>query len=252
MAPTMTAELLPELGAIRLTITTALDLATLMRADVNGTATVRTRAGGLATQAPSAIIITDYEPGQGTVHYTATDTAGGSASLALEFALDSPWLFVPVMPSYSARLTSVLSYAAQVPSRSTELEPLGREFPTVVIRPMGSKRGSLGLYAGTHEQAQAIVDALGKGEVLMLRQPEHRRMDMYFIARSVDIGVLQVGGASTEFGVTVDYLQVARPTGPLASALGWTFAAVDASADSFATITSRYASFEALRLNEPL
>lgn len=251
--PTITAELLPESAAVRLTIATTTALVSLTRADSSGTASVRVRPGDVFGYIPGAgvnIITTDYEPAQGAVVYTVTDSAGASAQVSVSFALDGPWLFVPVLPNYSSKLQSVTSYTAQVSGRSTVLEPLGKTTPTVVIRPMGSKRGNLGLWAGTYAAAQGILDTLSRGEVLMLRQPEHQGMDMYFIAQDADIATLAVAGQDTVWGVQVGYLQVARPTGDLAAALGWDFTAVAAAAPDFATLRLQYATFEDLRLNE--
>lgn len=250
---TITAELLPATAAIRLTITTTTALVSLVRADNNGTANVRTRGGDVLGVIPPAgvdIVTTDYEPSAGTVVYTATDTLGAIAQVTVQFALPAPWLFVPVMPSYSSQLQTVTGYNAQVPGRSTVHEPLGKTNPTVVIRSMGSKRGALGLWAGTHAAAQGILDTLSRGEVLMLRQQEHQGMDMYFIALAADLDTLAVAGAETVWGVTVQYIQVSRPQGNLASALGWDFAALGASAPDFASLRTKYATFEAMRLNE--
>ena len=250
---TITAELLPETAAIRLTITTTTALVSLVRADNNGTANVRTRGDDVLGFIPAPgvdIVATDYEPSAGTVVYTATDTAGATAQVTVEFTLDTPWIFVPVMPNYSSQLQTVTAYNAQVPGRSTVHEPLGKQAPTVVIRAMGTKRGQLGLWAGTHQAAQGILDTLSRGEVLMLRQQEHAGMDMYFIALDADLDTLTVAGAGTLLGVTVRYLQVSRPVGNLAAALGWDFAALGASAPDFAALTTKYATFEAMRLNE--
>jgi hypothetical protein len=73
---------------------------------------------------------------------------------------------------------------------------------------------------------------------------------MYFIAEDADIDTLAVAGAGTVWGVQVGYLQVARPTGDLAAALGWDFLAVSNAAPDFNTLRTKYATFEDLRLNE--
>jgi len=120
----------------------------------------------------------------------------------------------------------------------------------VVIRSMGTKRGTLGLWAGTYDAAEQILATLSRGEVLMLRQAEHRGMDMYFIADDAALDTLAVAGQDTVWGVSVRYVQVARPIGNLAAALGWDFAALGGSAATFAELRTRYATFEDMRLNE--
>jgi hypothetical protein len=249
--PTITAELLPEIGGIRLTIATTLSLASLQRADINGTTQVRVRQDGLQLPGGStSILLTDYEPAHGGVIYTATDTAGASGQVSVQFALGSPWLFVPVLPNFSSRLETVTAYGARVESRSTILEPPGRPDPVVVMRTMGTKRGRIGLWAGTYAAAQQLLDTVTRGEILMLRQPEHLGMDMYFTAVDADIETLAIAGSGTVWGVQVSYCQVARPADPLGAALGWTFASVSASADSFAELQTKYATFEDLRLDK--
>jgi len=253
MATTLTAEALPELAQVRLTITTDEALVSLVRADANGTASVRTRGDDVLGIIPPPgvdIVTLDYEASQGSIVYTATTTSGATAQATVSFALLQPWIFVPVMPNYSTALQTVTGYNAQVPGRSTIHEPLGKREPTVVIRSMGTKRGTLGLWAGTYDAAEQILTTLSRGEVLMLRQAEHRGMDMYFIADDAALDTLAVAGQDTVWGVSVRYVQVARPIGNLAAALGWDFAALGGSAATFAELRTRYATFEDMRLNE--
>lgn len=195
-----------------------------------------------------ALYVDDYEPAAGPVNYWA-ETSAGTVPVSLSFDLGSPWLFVPLQPAYSAELVSVTAYNATRPGRSTVLEPIGRRDPVVITRAMGSRRGSLSAFAGPHAAALELLAACDRGEVLMLRQPEHAGLDMYFICEAANVETLEVEGAKTLWGVSLDYIEVSRPTDDITGALGWTFAELAASAPSFATVTRRYTSFENLRLD---
>jgi len=250
MTVTMTATPAPETGSVQLRLTGAGTVTRLERADSNGTASVRTLPGVLPwTYAGSDLIIDDYEPGAGAVNYWA-ETDAGTVPVSVTFELLSPWLFVPLQPAYSAELKSITSYNAGRPGRSSVLEPIGRRDPVVITRAMGSRRGQLSAFAGaTYAAARELEAACDRGEVLMLRQPEHAGLDMYFICESSNIEPLLVEGGKTLWGVSLDYIEVSRPAENIAGALGWTFAELAASAPSFSTITRRYATFEDLRLD---
>jgi len=245
----MTATPLPATGRVQLRLTGAGTVTRIDRADGNGTTNVRTLPGVLPwTYAGSDLLIDDYEAGNGLVSYTAG--AGVTASCTLE--LENPWLFTPLQPAYSAAVKALTGYSARRASRSSVIEPLGRPDAIVISRAMGQRSGALTAYAGSYAEAAAMLDACDRGEILMLRQAEHTGMDMYFTAREAGIEVLTADAGNTLFGVSLEYLEVARPGGDLAGALGWTFAAAALSAPDFATITRRYATFEDFRLDNRL
>jgi hypothetical protein len=129
-------------------------------------------------------------------------------------------------------------------------EAINRADPIVITRSMALRRGQVTVYAGDYEQAAGILDSCDRGQVLMLRQPEHAGMDMYFIAEKTAVAVARAEGANTLWSVAIDYVEVTRPTADIAGALGWTFAALAASAPDFWTLTHRYASFEDMRLDQ--
>lgn len=249
MTIALTATAQPATASVRLRFTGAGTLTRVERADANGTVAVRTLPGVLPwTYGASDLYLDDYEPAAGAVVYTAFTTTGTvTASVSLE--LQTPWLFVPLRPSYSVALKAVTDYGAQREGRTTVLEPLGREDDLVITRRMGKRRGQLKAYAGSYADAAAIVAACDRGEVLMYRQQEHPGMDMYFVADRAGIETLSIAGAGTLWGAAVEYLEVSRPAGNLAGALGWTFAALAASAPDFATLRRRYATFEDMRLD---
>lgn len=204
--------------------------------------------GGLsvAMGATQDLILTDYEAASGDVMYTA----GAATTASISWALPDPWLFVPVMPAYSVRLKSLLEYSAGGESLGTVHELLGREDPVAVLRGMSTRRGTLRLYCGTFAEAITVVEATRRGEVLMLRQPEHRGLDMYFTATSYGIPTLTTDGGASVFGVDISYVQLARPSGDLSGSLGWTFAALAAAYPTFSALPGAFETFQDVLLNE--
>lgn len=242
----ITIQAQPDNGALQLTITATEQIDRVTRTDANGVAEVRTLPGIFPKAAGgAALVLTDYEAASGAVSYTA-----GTATKTITWALPGPWLFVPVMPNYSVQLKTLLDYSAGGQSLGSVHELLGREDPVAILRGMGSRRGSLRLYCGTFAEAQQVVGALRRGQVLMLRQPEHQGMDMYFTATSYGLPILETRGAASVFGVDLGYIQLARPAGDLSGSLGWTFAALASAWPSFATLPAKYATFQDVRLNQ--
>lgn len=242
----ITLQAQPGNGAIQLTITATEQLDRVMRSDANGVAEVRTLPGVFPKAAGGAdLVLTDFEAASGAVSYTA-----GTATKSITWALAGPWLFIPVMPNLSVQLASILDYSAGGQSLGSVHELLGRSAPVAILRDMGSRRGSLRIYAGTLAQALRVVNAARQGQVLMLRQPEHQGMDMYFTATGYGTPVLETRGAGTVFGVDLSYIELDRPAGPLSGALGWTFAALASAWPSFATLPAKYATFQDVRLNQ--
>lgn len=255
MTTTITLEPLPTLGALRLHIAADFKVAAINRTDANGTAPVRLRAGVLPQPAVVALTVDDYEAAAGMVTYTLTgQTTGGAAASATvpgTMTLDSPWLGMPIMQTFSQRIESVLTYGADIGGRSGIVEPPGRNDPIVILRRMGLRRGQMQLWAGAHANVASIRGALGRGEIMMLRQPEHAGMDMYFVADRASVDTLTAAAAGTKFAVTVSYIEVARPYGFLASAPGWDFEQLATAYPDFLSVASAYPDFASLSLNEP-
>lgn len=257
MANTGSLQVRNDLGAMRLTITADFDVDNITRTDANGTQPVRLREGALPLPAAGPAVIDDYEAAAGPISYTMSGTAPGAPAGPRQaftrsglMTLETAWLGVPIMQSYAQPLDSVLNYDANVPGRSTVHEPPGRRDPIVVLRKMGTRRGSMELWAGAYERTGEILAALSRGEVLMLRQGEHSGQDMYFVAADASISALDPAEDETQFSVSISYVEVRRPTGFIASAPGWDFSQMAAAHTSFQDIAVRYSNFQNLSLNE--
>lgn len=253
--PTGSVQVRHELGAARLTLNTDFAVDTITRSDANGTAGVRLREGILPALPAVDLVVDDFEAAAGLVTYTASGLAAGDPArraftVSGQMSLETPWLGVPIMQSYAQPIDAVLTYGAGVAGRTTVHEPPGREDPIVILRKMGTRRGSMELWAGLFSRTTDILRALKRGEVMMLRQGENAGQDMYFVAESAGINTLSEEGEESQFSVTVDYVEVARPAGFIASAPGWDFAQLAASAEDFLQIATRYQDFQSLALDE--
>jgi len=239
---TLTATPLPETGAIRLTITKTGTVDYILRSDVNGQNEVRVLTGQLPSAGTGLLILEDYEAADGLVTYTVFG-AGGTAQASTQFALSGPWLFVPIIPEYSQAVETVTEYDAARESRSVEHIIIGRPDPIVVLDILGTRKGNLEIWCPDHAATVAVANVFSKGETVMLRQPEHDGMDMYFTASNLATKPYAANGAATRWAVTCSFTEVARPIGPRLGSLGWSFGQLATSAPSFAVVAERYASF---------
>ncbi|QOP64222.1 minor tail protein [Arthrobacter phage Yavru] len=202
----------------------------------------------------SAIIFTDYEAGSGPVSYDLVNNAGELVTLDVAgFVLDAPWLFTPLIPGYSRKAVSVTGIDTEFEDMSTiHSGLLGRSDPIVVLRPLGLRSGTMEIYAGTYADALEILSPLQRATVMMLRQPEHAGLDMYFAPAggSPKIVSLVTNAGATVWGVQVPYIEVKRPEGPIAGALGWTYADLAAAVPRYSDLRRTFATYADMRLNK--
>ena len=118
---------------------------------------------------------------------------------------------------------------------TTVHDVVGRADPLVVMGPLGTRRGRLDIFVAEYATGRALEAVYGLGEIVLMRQPTVPGLDLYHVARSTFLGQDQ-----SRWRLTVDYVEVAAPTGPLLGALGWTF---DAAADWYPTFAAARAAF---------
>ncbi|AYN55952.1 minor tail protein [Arthrobacter phage Noely] len=249
----ITAEVLAAAAAVQLTIDAPAGIRSLVRRDSNGINDVRTKENVLGVVPPAGelIYVTDYEPGSGPLRYDLTDQNGVLVSLeVLGFALDGPWLFCPVIPGYSKPLVAVTKIGADLENLSTVHGGLlGREDPIVVMRPLGLRSGSMTIWAGSYADALEVLAPLKRATAMMLRQPEHEGLDMYFAPLGASLAHEDQEGSATTWGVQVNYQEIKRPEGPIAGALGWTYADLAAAAPRYQDLPRTFATYADMRLN---
>lgn len=196
--------------------------------------------------APSSqLLLSDFEAASGDVAYTAESGVQG-----ITWSIGAPWLFLPQLPAYSVRIKSLLEYSAGGTSLGSVHQLLGREDPVAILRGMSTRSGTLKLYCGTFAEAWTVVEASKRGEVLMLRQPEHEGMDMYFTATSYGIPTLATNAGKSVFAVDLAYIELGRPDGDMSSALGWTFTTLAAAWPTFAIAKKKYRTFQDMLLKK--
>lgn len=252
-------EVVPELGAMRLRLDADFMIDSITRSDANGAAQVRTREDLYPLPAAERAVIDDFEAAEGAVTYIISGpyppgglTGRGTLTLSGHMKLSGPWLGVPIMQSEAQPLESVLTYAATVAGRATVHEPVSRRDPIVILRKMSTRRGSMEVWGGRYEATDSILSALTRGEVMMLRQAEHAGQDMYFIAEQASVNTISEDMLETQFSISIEYVEVSRPLGFIASVPGWDFSQLAASAPDFLTLATRYANFQTQALDERL
>ncbi|WP_144630285.1 hypothetical protein [Arthrobacter woluwensis] len=239
---------LPAIGAIRLAITPPAGGAILQvqRTDVNGTAVVRTLTGQLPYSGTTPLVLDDYEAATGQVTYTIGATGQpGPDVVTTSFDLgEEPWLGLPITPQYSVQVPATIDYDSNIESRTVVHEPVGSRFPIVVSQEASTRRGQMTVFAGSYAVGLSILRMFQRGQVAFLRQ-NVPGMDMYFSITTASLRTL----VTEPFTVSVDisYIEVGRPTGPLAGALGWTWTSLKNSLATWADVTGTYATWADVR-----
>lgn len=244
MSLTLSATAQPSTASVLLEVSATGTVTEIMRADANGTAPVRVLAGQLPDT--GTIIATDYEAAlTGLITYTVTDgttTATDSATLDLGV----PWLFVPVVPNYSAQVEMVTGYTAERASTSSVHVVINRPDPVVTVGRLGYRRGTLSVWCADYAAVREVLSVYERGQVVMLRQPTFPGLDLYHVATGVTAEPYPDETATRRWTVSVEFVEVARPTAPLAGSLGWSFADVTSGWSTFAALVSEFEDFDAL------
>jgi hypothetical protein len=235
-------------GYVRLTITPTDEVTRVRRTDVNGTADVRTLTGQLPHPVVGGVLIMDdYEAGHGSARYTVT-TAAGSVTGTIVHTLNGPWLGTPENPQFSVAVRSFTDYGASGQTLSTVHEPEGRNVPPIVIvRGASTRRGNMRIEGGAYPDALKILRIFQRGQTMLLRQPEHAGMDMYFIPMNFEIVTAAAWGKGSLFDVSLSYIEVGRPAGAMSGSLGWTWAELEAAFPTWAAVEEAYASWGDVR-----
>lgn len=198
----------------------------------------------------SSLILTDYEAAHGTNTYNVYAADGSMVTGSVDLVIDKPWLSVPVMPQYSEQVETITQFGAGREANTTVHRPLGRADSLVVMGKLGDRTGSLEIFCKSYTDARRLERIFERGEIVQLRQ-RVAEMDMYFTATSIPVSPYSVQGEDgTRWSMTINYVEVNRPIGNLAGALGWTFDSMASSAASFDVITAHYSTFDALTLGD--
>lgn len=218
-------------------------LVSLTRTDVNGLHSVRLYAD--QDLSDGELVVTDAEAAlTGSVVYAVTvdDSGLEDATDTATFDGDTvaPRIAPAVRPDLGVELTSVLTYTSRRETTSVVHQVIGRADPLVSIGVQAKRTGQMGLFCLTYADALAVEDALGTGEILLLRQQDYPGLDMYFTGTASDLRPFDDVTATRRWEVTVEFTEVAWPTGDLFGSIGWT---VGASLARNATLADSMAEF---------
>ncbi|MGN7705044.1 hypothetical protein [Cellulosimicrobium sp. 22601] len=230
------------------------DLVALTRTDANGTRDVRLPDG--ASLSSGTLGVNDSEGALvGPIEYRVTvrdalttSTEQASTTTTLD-GVDRPQLAPVALPQLGRALRLVLAdgWGEQRASSSTVHDVIGRAAPLVTIGPLRTRAGQYRVWCEDYATAQAVVALAARGDVLQVRHPRLPGADMYHLATSTSIDFLTVaaipGGHTSRWAVTVGYVEVDPPSGPLLGAVGWTFDALASTYGSFAEVAAAYATF---------
>lgn len=219
----------------------------ITRTDANGTNLVRLRVG----QAPiaGALTITDYEPALlGALRYDVVDAAlvTTTGSTTLDGLVAGPQIAGVQLPGLDFQPQLITGYTAAREGSSTVHEIVGRADPVVVLGPTRLRRGRLEVWVADYAEGIDLVGVLAQARILMLRQPDHPGMDMYFLATSVPIEPLAKTSAGWRWSVEFDFVELRSPALPLLGAAGWTFDDVASGYSTFASVRAAFDDFDEL------
>jgi len=110
---------------------------------------------------------------------------------------------------------------------------------------MGTRAGTLEIFAPTYAEAAALESVYASGEVVYLRQPDYPGLDMYHTATRTSVTPQPEGTTIKRWLLSVDYVEVGAPTGPLLGAIGWTFDAATALISTFDVARATFTTFNA-------
>ena len=198
------------------------------------------------------LILTDYEAAHGLNSYNVYTADGTFVTASATLTLDKPWLSVPVMPQYSEQVETITQFGSARDSATTVHRPLGRADSLVVMGKLGDRTGSLQILCRTYKDARTLERIFERGEVVQLRQ-RVEGMDMYFTATGIPVAPQSVQGETeTRWLMSINYVEVRRPIGSLAGALGWNFDELASEFATFDAVAAAFLDFDALTLGDAI
>ncbi|MBD3782443.1 MAG: hypothetical protein IE926_05715 [Micrococcales bacterium] len=213
--------------------------ATVIRTDANGSNPVRLRDGQGFTA--GSLTVVDAEAAlTGPITYTARSGSGvvfpdnGYATTTLDGLVSGSVVTGVQLPQLAFRPQVVTGYEAARESSSTVHRPIGRDEPVVIFGPTRLREGTLTMYAADLATARNMVGVLSGATRLMLRQPDHAGMDMYFAALRSRVTPDEYAIGGWRWAVECDYVETRSPALPLLGTAGWTYGSTTAAFSTYA------------------
>lgn len=232
MTPDQTGAL--RLGYYRLDSVPSADdayaVVSITRSDVNGVRPVRLYEG--ADLSNGELVAFDHEAAlTGLVTYeaivrnrlnAATERARASATLS---AVTRSRLAPASLPQAGAWYDLAPDLSLGRESTTTLTQVINRNDPLVTLGSQTSRRGSLRVFADDYQMGAHLEQVFNRGEVVLLRQPDHPGLDMYLVGTRTSLAIQPQLTQPRRWILEVDYSEVAAPTTPLLGSAGWTIAA---------------------------
>lgn len=262
MAATLTiATVTPQRVHLVLSNPDAANVGKVMRADVNGTHTVRAQAGQLPSTVTSLDLF-DYEYALASgrkVTYTAYSTANAVLASVSFTTGDPGHILIIGCPLYPTNgvvlapgdtLTNVsfaVSWSTTRTSLSTLHTVIGRSDPVPVLHTAATRAGTVTLICPDHATCERIEAQLSLAQVFQLRQTDVAGLDAYFVVTSLAASNVDL---SLRWQLVVGLVEVAWPVGSFVPTSVWTYAdllaagygdynGVAASFENYATLLDR-------------
>ena len=259
--PTITATADTATATVTLTIAggTPDDQLLVVRRDDVGVQTLRaTQDGSVTYDASGDATVVDYEARQGVETDYLLTTINGAvlASDNLTVPLWGSWLKHPGRPFLNTLVHFVQDESWERPAVREVIPIRGAQYPVVVAERRQAPTGTVTLLTLTDAQATALRAIVDDGQALMLDTPPRFGVPVRYISvggfrevRAADSDVLlHVAARRWELS---DVVTVATPVG-VAAGQGFTFDALTASADTFASLTALYESFDDMTVGQTI
>lgn len=218
---------------------------TITRVDENGVGLVRLRTGQVPIA--GALTVVDNEASMtGSIRYDVLDSASATTSGTTSLnglVGNNPFLSAVQLPQQTVVLESITGYGGSRQSSSTVHDIVGRADPVVVLGPARTRAGRLTVWCSDYAQAQAVQDMFAMSRVLMLRQPTHPGLDMYFTASNSDLEPLTNTDEGWRWQAVCEYREVRSPNSPLLGAAGWTYANVPGAYPTYAAVRGAFTDY---------
>jgi hypothetical protein len=149
-----------------------------------------------------------------------TGTPGASESVETSPAGLRPYLTIPttgqpfqlgLFPPTTVAPELVLDYEEAREFNGSLHTIIGRADKVANPGPLLLRSGTLDVFAADYAAAAAARDLLTTGATILLTQPNHPGMDMYFIGRTATVRTALVDGTNSRWVCTLAYEQVPRP-----------------------------------------
>lgn len=242
----------PLLGTVALTVTPAAGetVTGIQRRDVNGGRLVRLPAGQVPST--SGFSVVDAEASlTGSITYQVMLSTGRGPTTTVVLAGTGWFIVDPLLPTTAVPLELVLDYSAQRDASTIFHDVVGRPDPVPVIGPLRTRSGSMDLWASTFEVATTVEAMYAQKRTLLMRQGTYSGMDLYHLPVSVTISPDPATTNQRRWRVSIQYREVAAPTGPLLSAVGWTYADLLAGYSTYEEVLVSFTDYNAVYLNTP-